>query len=77
MAGGRPDVDRNGSESRESAWGESCPRWPSAVDPAIREGAFLLAGGDLSPILWEMPEGAADIASTGCGGPHQARPEAQ
>ena len=30
-----------------------------AVDPSIREGAFLLAGGDLSKILWEMPEGAA------------------
>jgi dienelactone hydrolase len=30
----------------------------AAVDPAIREGAFLLAGGDLSTILWEMPEGA-------------------
>ena len=30
----------------------------AAVDPAIREGAFLLAGGDLSAILWEMPEGA-------------------
>ena len=29
-----------------------------AVDPSIREGAFLLAGGDLSKILWEMPEGA-------------------
>ncbi len=31
----------------------------AAVDPAIREGAFLLAGGDLATILWEMPEGAA------------------
>jgi dienelactone hydrolase len=30
-----------------------------AVDPAIHEGAFLLAGGDLSRILWTMPEGAA------------------
>jgi hypothetical protein len=29
------------------------------VDPAIHEGAFLLAGGDLSRILWEMPEAAA------------------
>ncbi len=28
-----------------------------AVDPTIREGAFLLAGGDLSTILWQMPEG--------------------
>jgi len=30
----------------------------AAVDPAISQGAFLLAGGDLSAILWEMPEGA-------------------
>ena len=30
-----------------------------AVDPSIREGAFLLAGGDLSTILWQMPEGKA------------------
>ena len=30
-----------------------------AVDPTIREGAFLLAGGDLSTILWQMPEGKA------------------
>jgi poly(3-hydroxybutyrate) depolymerase len=28
-----------------------------AVDPTIREGAFLLAGGDLSTIIWQMPEG--------------------
>ncbi len=28
-----------------------------AVDPAIRGGAFLLAGGDLSTIIWQMPEG--------------------
>ena len=31
----------------------------AAIDPAIREGAFLLAGGDLASILWEMPEAAA------------------
>jgi dienelactone hydrolase len=30
-----------------------------AVDPAIHEGAFLLAGGDLATILWQMPEGKA------------------
>jgi dienelactone hydrolase len=27
-----------------------------AVDPAAQEGVFLLAGGDLSQILWNMPE---------------------
>lgn len=30
----------------------------SAVDPTLNRGAFLLAGGDLARILWEMPEGA-------------------
>jgi cephalosporin-C deacetylase-like acetyl esterase len=30
----------------------------AAVDPAVQHGAFLLAGGDLSVILWGMPEGA-------------------
>ncbi len=29
----------------------------AAVDPSIHDGAFILAGGDLSRILWEMPEG--------------------
>lgn len=29
-----------------------------AADPAIKQGAFLLAGGNLAKILWEMPEGA-------------------
>jgi dienelactone hydrolase len=28
------------------------------VDPSIASGAFLLAGGNLAKILWEMPEGA-------------------
>ena len=44
---------------RELAWEESSPLLAAAVDPEIREGAFLLAGGDLATILWEMPEGAA------------------
>src|SRR5262249_21704728 len=30
-----------------------------AVDPSARRGAFLLAGGDLSKILWDMPETAS------------------
>jgi dienelactone hydrolase len=29
-----------------------------AIDPALKRGAFLLTGGDLARILWEMPEGA-------------------
>ncbi len=27
-----------------------------AVDPAIRQGVFVLAGGDLAEILWNMPD---------------------
>jgi hypothetical protein len=30
----------------------------AAVDPSVRSGAFLLAGGDLAQILWGMPETA-------------------
>jgi dienelactone hydrolase len=30
----------------------------AAADPAVRSGAFLLAGGNLSRILWGMPETA-------------------
>jgi dienelactone hydrolase len=30
----------------------------AAVDPVVRDGVFLLAGGDLSKILWDLPEGA-------------------
>jgi dienelactone hydrolase len=30
----------------------------AAVDPTLNRGAFLLAGGDLARILWEMPETA-------------------
>jgi hypothetical protein len=30
----------------------------AAVDPTLNRGVFLLAGGDLARILWEMPEAA-------------------
>jgi dienelactone hydrolase len=30
----------------------------AAVDPSLNRGAFLLAGGGLADILWEMPEAA-------------------
>jgi dienelactone hydrolase len=30
----------------------------AAVDPSVRAGVFLLAGGDLSKIVWGMPETA-------------------
>src|SRR6202011_2079714 len=30
----------------------------AALDPTLNRDALLLAGGDLSEILWSMPEGA-------------------
>lgn len=29
-----------------------------AVDPAVSRGAFIMAGGDVARIIWEMPEAA-------------------
>jgi dipeptidyl aminopeptidase/acylaminoacyl peptidase len=55
----RPDVDRNRIGAAGISLGGIVSALATAVDPAIREGAFLLAGGDLSSILWEMPEGAS------------------
>ena len=55
----RPDVDRSGIGVSGISLGGIVSSLAAAVDPAIREGAFLLAGGDLASILWEMPEGAA------------------
>ena len=56
---GRPDVDRGRIGVAGISLGGIVSSLVAAVDPAIREGAFLLAGGDLASILWEMPEGAA------------------
>ena len=55
----RPDVDPQRIGVSGISLGGIVSSLVAAVDPAIREGAFLLAGGDLSTILWEMPEGAA------------------
>ena len=55
----RPDVDPQRLGVSGISLGGIVSSLAAAVDPAIREGAFLLAGGDLSTILWEMPEGAA------------------
>jgi dienelactone hydrolase len=55
----RPDVDGQRLGVAGISLGGIVSSIAAAVDPAIREGAFLLAGGDLSKILWEMPEGAA------------------
>jgi dipeptidyl aminopeptidase/acylaminoacyl peptidase len=55
----RPDVDPMRIGVAGISLGGIVSSLAAAVDPAIREGAFLLAGGDLASILWEMPEGAA------------------
>ena len=55
----RPDIDGKRLGVTGISLGGIVSSVAAAVDPAIREGAFLLAGGDLSKILWEMPEGAA------------------
>jgi dienelactone hydrolase len=55
----RPDVDRDRLGATGISLGGIVSSLVVAVDPSIREGAFLLAGGDLSTILWEMPEAAA------------------
>ena len=55
----RPDVDAKRIGVSGISLGGIVSSLAAAVDPAIREGAFLLAGGDLATILWEMPEGAA------------------
>jgi dienelactone hydrolase len=55
----RPDVDPHRLGVAGISLGGIVSSIVVAVDPAIREGAFLLAGGDLSTILWQMPEGKA------------------
>jgi dienelactone hydrolase len=54
----RPEVDSRRLGVAGISLGGIVSAVAVAVDPAIHEGAFLLAGGDLSKILWEMPEGA-------------------
>jgi cephalosporin-C deacetylase-like acetyl esterase len=54
----RPDVDGTRIAVAGISLGGIVSSVAAAVDPAIQRGVFLLAGGDLSAILWEMPEGA-------------------
>jgi len=54
----RPDVDGTRLAVAGISLGGIVSSVAAAVDPAIQRGVFLLAGGDLSVILWELPEGA-------------------
>jgi hypothetical protein len=55
----RPDVDGTRLAVAGISLGGIVSSVAAAVDPAIQRAVFLLAGGDLSVILWEMPEGAS------------------
>jgi dienelactone hydrolase len=55
----RPEIDSTRLGATGISLGGIVSSIVVAVDPTIREGAFLLAGGDLATILWQMPEGKA------------------
>ena len=55
---GREEVDAKAIGVTGVSLGGIVASLAAAVDPALNRGAFLLAGGDLARILWEMPEGA-------------------
>ncbi len=54
----RPDVDTARLGVTGISLGGIISSIVAAVDPSVRSGVFLLAGGDLSRILWGMPETA-------------------
>jgi cephalosporin-C deacetylase-like acetyl esterase len=54
----RPDIDGTRLAVAGISLGGIVSSAAVAVDPAVQRGVFLLAGGDLSTILWQMPEGA-------------------
>jgi dienelactone hydrolase len=56
--GGRADIEPSRLGVAGISLGGIVASVTAAVDPAVREGVFLLTGGDLSQILWEMPETA-------------------
>ena len=54
----RPEIDPGKLGVTGISLGGIVSSVAAAVDPTLNRGAFLLAGGDLAQILWEMPEGA-------------------
>jgi dienelactone hydrolase len=54
----RPEIDPNRLGVTGISLGGIVSSVAAAVEPSIQKGAFLLAGGDLASILWEMPEAA-------------------
>jgi poly(3-hydroxybutyrate) depolymerase len=55
----RPEIDAGRLGVTGISLGGIVSALAAAVDPTLNHGAFLLAGGDVSSILWGMPEGAA------------------
>jgi dienelactone hydrolase len=53
---GRPEVDPARLGITGISLGGIVSSVAAAVDPTLNRAAFLLAGGDLARILWEMPE---------------------
>ncbi len=54
----RPEIDREHLGVTGISLGGIVSALAASIDPSIHQAAFLLAGGDLAEILWEMPEGA-------------------
>jgi dienelactone hydrolase len=54
----RPEVDATRLGITGVSLGGIVAALAAAVDPEIRQAAILLGGGDLSTILWTMPEAA-------------------
>ncbi len=52
----RPDIDAGRLGVTGISLGGIVGSLTTAVDPAATRGVFILAGGDLSRILWEMPD---------------------
>lgn len=53
---GRPEIDPQRLGVTGISLGGIVSAIAAAVDPTLNQGAFLLAGGDLATILWNMPE---------------------
>ncbi len=54
----RPEVDPKRLGVTGISLGGIVSSVAAAVEPTIQKGVFLLAGGDLAQILWDMPEAA-------------------
>jgi dienelactone hydrolase len=55
---GRPEVDPSRIGVSGISLGGIISSVVVAIDPAISRGAFIMAGGDVARIIWQMPEAA-------------------